>query len=113
MCAVLFAASPGQTPCSPATVSAEGAQFNGRPFPATVSAEGRQFNGAPSPAPNWVLRTAMGPAKLAGISSPTQSPCAAPGRSTSLLALIVTRNPCANTHRLFSPGAWQKAVLPP
>jgi hypothetical protein len=34
-------------------VSAEGAQFNGRPFPATVSAEGRQFNGAPSPAPHW------------------------------------------------------------
>jgi hypothetical protein len=53
MQAVLFAASPGKTTCSPATVSAEGAQFNGRPFPATVSAEGRQFNGAPSPAPHW------------------------------------------------------------
>jgi hypothetical protein len=37
MQAVLFAASPGKTTCSPAT----------------VSAEGRQFNGAPSPAPNW------------------------------------------------------------
>ena len=33
----------------PATASAEGAQFNGRPFPASVTAEGRQFNGAPSP----------------------------------------------------------------
>jgi hypothetical protein len=37
MQAVLFAALPGKTTCSPATVSAEGAQFNGRP----------------SPAPNW------------------------------------------------------------
>jgi SAM-dependent MidA family methyltransferase len=33
---------------SPATVSAEGAQFNVPPSPATVSAEGRQLNGAPS-----------------------------------------------------------------
>jgi hypothetical protein len=32
----------------PATTSAEGAQFNGRPFPATASAEGAQFNGRPS-----------------------------------------------------------------
>src|SRR5262249_25316360 len=32
----------------PATASAEGAQFNGRPFPATASAEGAQFNGPPS-----------------------------------------------------------------
>src|SRR5215468_2541285 len=33
----------------PATVWAEGRQFNGAPFPATAWAEGRQFNGAPSP----------------------------------------------------------------
>src|SRR5262249_27703725 len=33
----------------PATVSAEGAQFNGRPFPATAWAEGAQLNGRPSP----------------------------------------------------------------
>src|SRR5262247_1431389 len=32
----------------PATVSAEGAQFNGAPFPATVSAEGRLIKGGPS-----------------------------------------------------------------
>jgi hypothetical protein len=66
---VLFVTSPRKTTCSPATVlaegaqfngrpspatvSAEGAQFNGRPSPATVSAEGAQFNGRPSPAPNW------------------------------------------------------------
>jgi urea transport system permease protein len=34
---------------SPATASAEGAQFNVPPFPATASAEGRQLNGGPSP----------------------------------------------------------------
>jgi SAM-dependent MidA family methyltransferase len=34
---------------SPATVSAEGAQLNGRPFPATAWAEGAQLNGRPSP----------------------------------------------------------------
>src|SRR5215831_9418488 len=32
----------------PATVSAEDAQFNGRPFPATASAEGRLIKGNPS-----------------------------------------------------------------
>ena len=32
----------------PATVSAEGGQFNGPPFPATASAEGAQFNAPPS-----------------------------------------------------------------
>jgi len=36
--------------CSPATVSAEGAQLNGRPFPASVTAEGAQLNGRPFPA---------------------------------------------------------------
>src|SRR5262249_33301547 len=35
---------------SPATASAEGAQLNGRPFPATASAEGAQLNGRPFPA---------------------------------------------------------------
>jgi hypothetical protein len=30
----------------------------------------RHSNGFP--VPNWVLRTAIGPAKLAGVSSPTQ-----------------------------------------
>src|SRR5215467_13332476 len=34
---------------SPATASAEGAQFNVPPFPATASAEGAQLNGRPSP----------------------------------------------------------------
>ena len=33
----------------PASATAEGAPFNGRPFPATASAEGPQLNAAPSP----------------------------------------------------------------
>ena len=40
-------------PVFPATASAEGAQFNGRPFPATAWAEGPQLNAAPSPSPVW------------------------------------------------------------
>src|SRR5262245_24804099 len=50
---VLGTLSLANTTCSPATVSAEGAQFNGRPFPATAWAEGPQLNAAPSPSPNW------------------------------------------------------------
>src|SRR5262249_1965007 len=34
---------------SPATASAEGAQFNVPPFPASATAEGRQLNGGPAP----------------------------------------------------------------
>ena len=35
---------------SPATVSVEGAQFNGASFPVTAAAEGRLIKGAPFPA---------------------------------------------------------------
>jgi hypothetical protein len=37
----------------PATVSAEGGQFNGAPFPASATAEGAQFNVPPFPATAW------------------------------------------------------------
>src|SRR5262245_26127588 len=46
----MIARLAAHTPSPPATVSAEGAQLNGRPFPATASAKDAQLNGRPFPA---------------------------------------------------------------
>jgi hypothetical protein len=45
-----FRSATGAQRLFPATASAEGAQFNGRPFPASATAEGAQLNVPPSSA---------------------------------------------------------------